>query len=88
MGCRTHHQTIVRLLGPTRFSGHVQVDKVMDGEDERARTPDRRIKAGAEIHQRTGGAQYACKEHGLQADAARAKMPGEDAEQVNAGGAR
>src|SRR5688572_26904784 len=50
--CRTHHQTIVRLLRPTRFSGHVQVDQVMDSEDERARTPDRRIKARTEIDQR------------------------------------
>jgi ribosomal protein S24E len=41
------------------------VDKVMDGEDERARTPDRRIKARAKIYQRAEGAQYAGKEHRL-----------------------
>jgi hypothetical protein len=38
----------------------------MDSEDERARTPDRRIKARAEIDQRAKHTQYACKEHRLE----------------------
>jgi hypothetical protein len=35
----------------------------MDGEDERYRTPDRRIKARAEIDLRTERAQDASQEH-------------------------
>jgi hypothetical protein len=66
LSCRTYHQTIVRVLGPTRFRGYVQVDQVMDSEDERARTPDRRIKARAEIDQRTERAQDAGQEYRLQ----------------------